>query len=313
MVDKPAPFAVVVVNYGSSALLEQNLVPLSRSLLGQPSVVVVVDNPTDEVERSRVVELAHLEGWLVELPDSNVGFGAGMNLGVARAAAAGATTFVLVNPDATIPADDVSSLVRQSRSSPMQLLAPLIVRPDGTPWFSGADLYLDEGRIRSSARRAQFAGARVEPWLSGACLVASDTLWRRVGGFAADYFLYWEDVDLSHRVQAAGGSVRVSHEARAVHAEGGTQGGGHQSAGGSKSPAYYYYGVRNRMLFAVANLSPREVRLWRQRMIPVAWETLLQGGRRELLRPTRVAAALRGLRHGWTIARRGLSQGHPDH
>ena len=60
-------------------------------------------------------------------------------------------------------------------------------------------------------------------------------------------------------------------------------------------------------------LEPDTVRLWRQRMIPVAWETLLQGGRRELLRPTRVAAAIRGLRHGWAIARRGLSQGHPDH
>jgi GT2 family glycosyltransferase len=313
MVDKPAPFAVVVVNYGSSSLLEQNLAPLTRALAGQSFVVVVVDNPTDAAERSRVIELARLEGWFVELSDSNIGFGAGVNLGVARATVAEADTFVLVNPDATIPAADVVTLVRESRSSPLQLLAPLIVRPDGTPWFSGADLYLDEGRIRSSARREQFAGARLEPWLSGACLVVSDTLWRRVGGFAPDYFLYWEDVDLSHRVQAAGGSVRVCHEAIAVHAEGGTQGGEHQSAGGSKSPAYYYYGVRNRMLFAVANLGPREVRLWRQRMIPVAWETLLQGGRRELLRPTRVAAAIRGLRHGWAIARRGLSQGHPDH
>ena len=39
-------FSIVVVNYGSSALLEQNLLPIARSAADID--VVVVDNFTDE-------------------------------------------------------------------------------------------------------------------------------------------------------------------------------------------------------------------------------------------------------------------------
>jgi hypothetical protein len=65
----PAGFdllAIVVVNYGSSALLANNLVPLARSTSG--ATVVVVDNFTDDAERARVVELACRESWEVVLP-----------------------------------------------------------------------------------------------------------------------------------------------------------------------------------------------------------------------------------------------------
>lgn len=304
----PSALAVVVVNYGSSALLEQNLVPLARSLAasGRGATIVVVDNLTDRDERARVTGLAAREGWLVELPAANLGFGAGINLGVERAIEAGATTFLLLNPDATISAADATALAMRSAAKPTELLSPRITRPDGSPWFSGADLCLDDGRIHSAARRQPGTGPRVEPWLSGACLVVSDTLWRLVDGFDAEYFLYWEDVDLSHRVQAAGGSVRVCSDLLAVHSEGGTQGGGHESAGGSKSSAYYYYSVRNRMLFAVRNLARDDVRQWRRRIVPIAYETLLQGGRRELLRAGRVIAAVRGVRDAAAIARRAL-------
>ncbi|WP_236629113.1 glycosyltransferase family 2 protein [Cryobacterium roopkundense] len=297
--------AIVVVNYGSSELLERNLVPLTRSL--PAARVVVVDNFTSESERERVCALADTEGWLTVLPASNTGFGVGVNAGVHRAQQSGAGAFLLLNPDATIAADQVGVLLERVRTHPLTLVSPRIVRSDGSVWFDGADLYLDDGRIRATRRRNEFRSARFEPWLSGACLLLSDQLWSRVGGFSEEYFLYWEDVDFSYRVERAGGVTEVCRDAVAVHDEGGTQQAVVQGHGSPKSEAYYYYNIRNRLLFGARHLRSDDLRRWRRASLPIAWEVLLHGGRRQFLRSLRpLLAGGRGVRDGLTIARREL-------
>ena len=296
-------FAIVVVNYGSSALLERNLLPIARAT--PDAVVVVVDNFTDEAERQRVIALARSEGWQTILPEDNTGFGGGMNLGVTRARDLGATRYLLLNPDATIAADQLAGLRERSRERPLAMLSPRILRSDGSTWFEGADLYLRDGRIHSARRRSMAAGAPFEPWLTGACLLVTDELWQLVGGFDERYFLYWEDVDLSYRVVQAGGSIELCTDIIAVHDEGGTQGVAHGGATHPKSSTYYYYNIRNRMLFAASNLGSDGVRRWRRLVVPTAYEVLLQGGRRQFFRsPRPLLAGLRGIRDGLRIARR---------
>lgn len=303
-IDGTARLAVVVVNYGSANLLEQNLVPLGLAV--PTACIVVVDNLTNSDERERAAALAERHNWLAVFPDSNTGFGVGMNLGIERARAAGATTFLMLNPDATITAESLARLLEASAEHPLALIAPRVLRPDGSVWFAGSDLYLDDGRIRSASRRPN-AATRIEPWLSGACLLVTDELWSRVGGFSDDYFLYWEDVDLSHRVVKAGGTLLVCDGAVVVHAEGGTQGEGHAESGRAKSNTYYYFNIRNRLVFAALNLSNDDIRRWRRRSVPIAYEVLLQGGRRQFLRsPRPVWAALRGVRDGLSISGRVL-------
>ncbi|TFD06025.1 MULTISPECIES: glycosyltransferase family 2 protein [unclassified Cryobacterium] len=293
-----ASLAVVVVNFGSCALLEENLQPLSRSAPGL--AVVVVDNFTDTAEQAKVAELAEREGWQYLLSPTNLGFGGGMNVGVARAQQNGRTHFLLLNPDAAIAADQVARLLEVVCKHPLTLVSPRILRPDGSVWFDGSDLYLDDGRVRATRKRGEFLGARTTPWLSGACLLISDELWRRVGGFSDDYFLYWEDVELSHRVLQAGGAVAVCAEAEATHAQGGTQGTGQHSAGQAKSYSYYYYNVRNRLVYAARNLEGEDRRRWRRHSVVAAWEVISRGGRRQLLTSLRpLLAATRGLRDGF--------------
>lgn len=289
--------AVVVVNFGSAALLEENLQPLSRSAPGL--AVVVVDNFTDAAEQARVSALAEREGWQHVLSPSNLGFGGGMNLGVARAQRSGRTHFLLLNPDAAIKADQVVRLLEMVSRHPLTLVSPRVLRPDGTVWFDGSDLYLDDGRVRATRRRSDYPGVRTTPWLSGACLLVSDELWRRVGGFSDDYFLYWEDVEFSHRVLQEGGAVAVCADAQATHAQGGTQGTGQHGAGQAKSYSYYYYNVRNRLVYAARNLDALDRRRWRRRSVQAAWEVIARGGRRQLLTSVQpLIAAARGLRDG---------------
>jgi GT2 family glycosyltransferase len=52
---------------------------------------------------------------------------------------------------------------------------------------------------------------------SGACLAVPRERWRDLGGFAPEFFMYCEDVDLSLRVWLAGGRVGVEPAARVDH------------------------------------------------------------------------------------------------
>jgi GT2 family glycosyltransferase len=297
-----AGVAVLVVNYGSSGLLVENLLPLSRS--APELTVVVVDNLTTDAERTRVRGLAAAEGWLLVLPDTNTGFGRGMNIAAARARAEGAVSVLLLNPDARIEAVSVAGLVERARIEPRTMVAPRILRPDGSVWFEGSDLYLDDGRIRSRRRRPE-GSPRVEEWLTGACLLLSTELYQRAGGFDEDYFLYWEDVDFSRRVRDAGGSLRVLSEVTAVHAEGGTQASaGLASSGQTKSAVYYRYNIRNRMLFAAKHLGDDDLEKWNRTALRVSWEILLQGGRKQFLRsPGLLGIWFRAVREARGIAR----------
>lgn len=293
-----ASWAIVVVNYGSHRLLKANLLPMARD--SPEAHIVVVDSFSTFVERTALGELARANGWHLVLPPTNVGFGGGMNLGVDLALGLGAERLLLINPDATMGRRDVELLRAEVAASPMTMCAPIIRTSAGAVWFAGADLYFHDGSIRSERRRGTI-NAPYQSWLSGACLMISKQLWEAVGGFDEDYFLYWEDVDLSHRILKAGGQLKCLRAATAIHDEGGTQ--ADETAGGrdnAKSPTYYYFNIRNRLMFARKNLSPEVQRRWRRRSLKAAREILLRGGRRQFLRRPGKALvpALRGLRDG---------------
>lgn len=293
-----AKLAVLVVSYGSHAMVDENL---ARTPLPEGALVVVVDNFTTDAERAAMRRLSDERGWDLVAPERNLGFGEGMNAAAARAENLGASVFLLLNPDAYLPDEGVARLASQVAADPDLLLAPSVSRPDGSHFSSEMELDLATGSMRRIKGDRRFERSAL--WLSGACLAVSRELWDRVGGFDDDYFLYWEDIDLSVRVAEAGGHLAVDHEVTAVHSAGGTQVA--EREGQAKSPVYYYYNVRNRLVFATQHLEERDRRRWRRRSIPAAWQILMRGGRRQLLHPSRtllpaLKGTVAGLRYGRT-------------
>lgn len=293
--------SIVVVNYGSSELLEHNLVPTSRAL--PDAAVFVVDNRSSAEEAHRVDALARREGWTALLQDDNLGFGRGVNVGVEAARAGGRTRHLLINPDATIDAASVRLLLEAVDVVEKAVAAPLVVDGAGRVWSAGHVLDLADGSTHGRNWALSHPEASVRRWLTGAALMINDAAWTAVGGFDEDYFLYWEDVDFSLRVEDAGGRLLLVEEAKAVHDEGGTQGIGDPDVH-AKSPLYYRYNVRNRMLLAAKLLDRETVRRWDAGSWTAAREILLRGGRRQLLRPWRpLRAVWTGVREGRRIAR----------
>lgn len=289
---------VLVVSYGSHQLLATNLLVRSK--------VVVVDNFTNHAERSSIRSLAAERGWEVLVPATNLGFGGGCNLAAEYAVARGADVLLFVNPDAVIDDTAIEALAAAVAADRSAMVAPTVYRPDGSLWAGGTyDLDLATGLSRSSHRRAGVpASGEVQPWLSGACFAMSAELWQLTGGFDEDYFLYWEDVDLSRKVIANGGRLALVDGVSVVHQEGGTHSDS-QSGNRAKSGTYYYYSTRNRLLFAAKNLSDRDRRRWRRSAWRAAQLIVLEGGRRQLLTSlTPWRAAISGTLAGLRLSRR---------
>lgn len=245
--------AIVVVNYGSHELLTENLrwAQEPGSLVAHGLQVIVVNNHRCDEDTAAIRALAASVGWtLVEVP-TNVGFGAAVNEGARRAWELGCVAICVVNPDLVIPLDIAVALRRAVLIDPLTMISPLVVGPDGRPWGR-------LGRIDMGAGRLWTAGGETGvAWLSGACLCLHRDLWGLLGGFDADYFMYWEDVDLSYRCVRAGGRLALRDDLVVTHQIGGTQAGTR-----GKSAQYYYYNCRNRLVFAAKNLDRSTQRRW---------------------------------------------------
>lgn len=261
------PVGVVVVNYASSQLIARNFTGLSEV------PVVIVDNYSSDAERNACLQLGAERGWLVEA-GPNVGYGEGANRGVRRLGADGCDVIIVANPDLELDREQVARLGAAALDHPDDLVGPTLLNADGSVWGGLGSIAVDEGRLYSRGE------PRPPYWMSGACVAASTALWQRLGGFAEGYFMYWEDVDLSYRVQQLGGTCRQLDEVRVRHDIGGTQGG--------KSALYSYYNARNRLVFAAKNLGPAHQTRWRR----TSWSELRRIVSRQ---PNRRAKLSRGL------------------
>ncbi|WP_166787841.1 glycosyltransferase [Cryobacterium adonitolivorans] len=297
MTSLPAGLGIVVVSYGYPDLLEENLVGLGRRMPRER--IVVVDNFSGLAEREATTALCAREGWTVLAPGLNLGFGAAVNAGVRMLRSRGCHLLLVLDPAVRIDEQAVLALTQACAADPQRIFSPRIDLPDGSLWFGGGTVDLRRGRPLGAAAAASAAPAG---WVSGACMMIHAGLWDWVGGFDETYFLHWDDIDLSWRCAAAGGSPAVRDDVRAVRGDGG------RLCDGS-SPLHVYSACRNRLVFAARHLGRRQLLGWLLFSPGYAADVLRSpnGAGRARHGGRLVAAAVRGTAAGIALALRMLA------
>jgi len=218
--------SVVLVNYNSGTELRHALESIEREWAGSWQGIVVDNASTDgsELTTSEFASVRLLRNR------ENVGFGRGVNQGVA---ASTADRVLIMNPDCRLMGGALSPLMAVLDAEPQcAVAAPRILDPDGSPQGNArGDPDMLTGLFgRTSALRRSLSGLDVArrnviaadapadvDWVSGACMLVKRDALASVGGFDERYFMYWEDADLCRRLRARGYTIRYVPGASAVH------------------------------------------------------------------------------------------------
>ncbi|WP_129673965.1 glycosyltransferase family 2 protein [Candidatus Chloroploca sp. Khr17] len=210
----------VVVAWGLPEQTQACLASLQVSIYA-PLQIVLVDNGSpvalhDTLACPDACELIRLE--------HNCGYTIGTNHGLRRALALGADYVLLLNNDARVAPHAIARLVAAAQQAPHAGVLGAKILYDDTPdriWSFGSrrrrwsPVPLDLGR----GRRDSAALSAVIPvdYVNGCAMLLSRALLTHVGLLDPLFPMYYEDVDLCRRAQAAGFTVLAVGDARVWH------------------------------------------------------------------------------------------------
>jgi GT2 family glycosyltransferase len=225
----PACVSVIIVSWNTRELLRESLASVASSPLVLETIVV--DNAS--MDGSAEMVRTEFPAVTVIANDTNVGFGRGNNMALARARAEYA---LLLNPDARLEGQALERLVDTLERQPgAAVVGPLVVAEDGSPqptrrrFPTVATLFFESTPLQSLLPpdhpwlRRYYVQDRsdTEPqevdWLVGACLLVRRAALNQVGAFDERFFMYFEETDLCRRFRQAGLSARFEPGATVRH------------------------------------------------------------------------------------------------
>lgn len=217
----PADVAFITVNYNTKSLLEDMIVFFRTTPLPFSFSLTVVDNDSDD---------GSLE-YLAGCPDvttirncENLGYGRAMNRGIA---ASDSRYLCLLNTDVILNPEALAALVSHCDSRPhVAVCSPVIRYPNGRIQgfffkFGLATLYLDlYKKIWNKVFKAKLASAR-DPLpvdgIAGAFIFCRRDIATDGRLFDEQFFFYYEDTELAHRLLKRGLRCEVLPNSSIIH------------------------------------------------------------------------------------------------
>lgn len=261
--------------------------------------LLLVDNGSEDGTVAAVKE--RFPSVEVIVNESNLGFGGGTNIGLKYAIDQGAEFILILNNDTTIKSNALEELL-SSANRDVGIVAPKIYFAEDPKriWSIGGRRHWltneNVGDVRGQIDKGQGTNDIERDFLAGCAMLLSRQMLEEIGLFDEQFFMYYEDSDLSFRARDSGYRLLLSPEAHVWHKVA-------MSSGGSDSPNERYWMAKSSVLF------------YRKHIHGVRWLIIvpyrLASALKTILRlmlhgqSTSVSSYLRGLRDGLADARDG--------
>ena len=205
-----------VVSHRQNTLVNQLLEDIQRHCADRVALVL-----TENIPDPTPLATSTLSCPVERIANDGVkGFGANHNAAFRHC---GTPYFCVVNPDIRLPSDPFPSLLAALGDRKVAAAGPMVRNPAGA--------------VEDSARRFPTAltllkklfvekrvpdyptdhGALEVDWIGGMFMLFRSDAYRSIGGFDEAYFLYYEDVDICHRLRSSNAAVVFEPRADVIH------------------------------------------------------------------------------------------------
>lgn len=244
---------VVIVTYNSKKYIEGCLDSVLKS--NTPLEIVIIDNASTDTT-VRLLQKRYPDVCLFQ-NQKNLGFGAGINIGLRHLLKKGGFDYILLlNPDTLVSKNLIEKLIKPfSNQNKIGVTGPIITYQEKSKiWFAGGYFnklfcFSRHPFMDKDINTVHIKSGKTD-FITGGCLMIKREVIDKIGpprkGFDEKYFLYFEDVFWCQEVIKAGFSCYlvakplVSHLVSAVTGEEGSN---------RMTPLRSYYFARNPLLY----------------------------------------------------------------
>jgi len=247
----PKPVALLLLNWNTplytANCISSLLIHADNSLFD----IIVADNGSTDGSLQRLT--AQFPQLIFLDNKENLGFAEGNNKAIQYSINQGYTYSLIMNNDTEVDNDLVTTLLNHLKEYP----AAAAVQPaiywmhDKKQIWNGAGCYNPfTGRVyaqkKNNAEKVPYVKAK---WLTGCCMLVRNTVLKKEGIFNSQFFLYYEDVELSFRIRSAGHELHYLPKATLYHEAGASGQLSSKEKEGTLSPVIHYYVSRNHIWF----------------------------------------------------------------
>jgi GT2 family glycosyltransferase len=241
--------SVIIVNHNTRKLCEGAIESIPAAVRNRNVEIIVVDNSSDPMGKTTEGALTKefADSYQVKLYDNNdytenKGFAHACNFGARHSSG---NFLLFLNPDTVLGSGAIDTAIAEfdngtdeGSEHDIGIVGMNISLPDGnsdkaamrgfpTPWrsfcyFTGLDRVFPKTKL--------FGGYHLT-WLepekshdvdsvTGASLMIPRQLYRSIGGFDEDYYMFGEDIDICKRIQDKGFRIRYCAGAKMLHIKG---------------------------------------------------------------------------------------------
>lgn len=262
MTSEPYKISFITVNYNGLADTISLLESILNARLSFEYEVIVIDNGSLKDEYSLIKhQFPNIKGYYNRM---NLGFAGGNNLGLEIATG---EFIYFLNNDTLLPENADSEILGMLEVFALDLqvggISPKIMyyQPKGMIQFAGCtpltSITLRNKQIGyREMDKGQYDTSMEIPYLHGAAMVVPNRIIREIGMMSDLFFLYYEELDWSFRINKKYKLVYFA-AAHIYHKE--------SASTGQDSPLKTFYLTRNRLLFAYRN------RLGLQRILAILY------------------------------------------
>lgn len=223
--------SIILINHNTLELIKETIDSILKTVKNLNYEIIVVDNSDDECEK-----LESNNNKIKVISSNNEGFSKGCNKGAKEALG---DYLLFLNSDSILKEGTINaSFEYMSKDETIGTLGVRQLLQNGkldhgckrgfpTPmsslfYFMKLDRLFKNSKLFGRYRQTyidEMSVADVDS-ISGAYMLIKKEVFKRVGGFSEDYFMYGEDVDLCYKIKEAGLRVVYYGKVSFVHIKG---------------------------------------------------------------------------------------------